>query len=143
MPTVTGEFNRNIPYTGPLEVLLFQQSLQILAGTAIVADYCFWTMDRDAKDEDIGYKVNLDDGLQSAIQTYRSQRQEAVMEAIVEDFPEPDVLSLSVVSRLKLDLGKGRNKKESDLSERMLQLVLKYRLPIPPQPVSQEASGSK
>ncbi|KAG9026116.1 hypothetical protein FRB95_009369 [Tulasnella sp. JGI-2019a] len=103
-------------------------------------------MDRDAKDEGIGYKVNwknLNDGLQSAIQIYRSQRQEAVMEAIVDGFPEPDILSLSVVSRLKLDLGKGRDRKESNLSERILQLVLKHRLPIPLQPVSQEASGSK
>ncbi|KAG8993553.1 hypothetical protein FRB95_014273 [Tulasnella sp. JGI-2019a] len=118
----------------------------MLAGTIIVADHCFWTMDRDATNQKDDFKVNwknMNDGLQSTIQIYLSQRQEAVMEAIVEGFPEPDILSLSVMSRLKLDQGKERDKKESDLTEELLKLVLKYRLPMPLQRVSQVASGSK
>ncbi|KAG8985691.1 hypothetical protein FRB94_001949 [Tulasnella sp. JGI-2019a] len=70
------------------------------------------------------------------------------MNAILEAFPEPDLLPLSKTARKNLDEGKGKDQGESEfskklnkeLSERLLNLVLRHRLPKVVLPVSNEGS---
>ncbi|KAG8993455.1 hypothetical protein FRB94_010744 [Tulasnella sp. JGI-2019a] len=88
--------------------------------------------------------------MELAIQVYQSQRQETVMNAIMEAFPEPDLLPLSKTARKNLEEGDGKGKKESDfskelnkeLSERLLNVVLRHCLPKFLQVISEEGKGS-
>ncbi|KAG8870606.1 hypothetical protein FRB97_009591, partial [Tulasnella sp. 331] len=145
MPTriSKGPFIDNHPYTCLSE------------GCAIVADHCFWIIER-YKDKRTGTIKTAPEevriGLLLAIQAYQSQRQEALLEAIVQDFPEADVVSLSLSERLTishawetgefsvdaLDPSNARDKRVLELGTKIIALVKQYRLSKEVQPASQE-----
>ncbi|KAG9018420.1 hypothetical protein FRB93_000123 [Tulasnella sp. JGI-2019a] len=148
-PYVVTKFEKALQNPDPIQKIQYQHLLQLIAGCAIVADHCFWITERGEKDNRTDLR-SIQDGVELAIKTYQCYRQEAVTNAIVEAFPEPDLLPLSKDARKSLDEGMGKNKKESEfskkinkeLSERLLTVVLRHCLPKVPQPISEEASGS-
>ncbi|KAG9007545.1 hypothetical protein FRB93_007581 [Tulasnella sp. JGI-2019a] len=136
-------FQDILKYTGPLETHDTHRLLQTIVGCAIVADHCFWTTKRNAKDG--ASRTSRELGLQSAFQTYRSHLQETVMQAIVKMFPEPDELfaSRSLAVRMSLTKDKDRENKEKDLGRKLSAIVLNNRqLPGQLQPNLQGTSGS-
>ncbi|KAG8867627.1 hypothetical protein FRB98_004082, partial [Tulasnella sp. 332] len=142
----------------PTPVRPYQELLQVIAGCAIVADHCFWIIER-YKDKRTGTIKTAPEevriGLLLAIQAYQSQRQEALLEAIVQDFPEADVVSLSLSERLTishawetgefsvdaLDPSNARDKRVLELGTKIIALVKQYRLSKEVQPASQERSA--
>ncbi|KAG9038098.1 hypothetical protein FRB95_003026 [Tulasnella sp. JGI-2019a] len=117
-------------------------------GCAIVADHCFWITNRD--NDNAASHRDLENGVQSAIQAYRSRHEKAVGEAILEAFSEPNLLSLSRSARNNLVEGKEKDKKETEfskelnkeLSERLLNVILQHCLPKVIQPVFEAEVGS-
>ncbi|KAG9002174.1 hypothetical protein FRB95_012600 [Tulasnella sp. JGI-2019a] len=112
----------------PGQLPIAQESLQIIAGCAIVADHCFWTTDRD---DEMKYSLTtreeVDTAFRTAIQEYRSRRQEAIFNDISEVFVQADILSLSF--KEKVNLSKTRDKKAKELSEKLITVVKRHRLP--------------
>ncbi|KAG8841723.1 hypothetical protein FRB96_007145 [Tulasnella sp. 330] len=115
-------------------------------GCAIVADHCFWIVERHQNRRGhmkIAAPEEVQLALRLAIQAYRSQRQEALLEAIVQEFPEADVVSLSLSERLTishawetgefsvdaLDPSNARDKRVLELGTKIIALVEQYRLP--------------
>ncbi|KAG9002163.1 hypothetical protein FRB95_012590 [Tulasnella sp. JGI-2019a] len=74
----------------------------------------------------------LEIGVQSALQAYRSRHQALIVNAIVEAFPEKDVLSLPVLERMHL---KAREKSLEELGEKLTLLVLQNLMPRINQPI--------
>ncbi|KAG8843540.1 hypothetical protein FRB96_003931 [Tulasnella sp. 330] len=127
-------------------------------GCAIVADHCFWVIERHTNERTGSIKTataeEVQRALRLAIQAYQSQRQKALLEAIVQDFPEPDTVSLSLSERLTvshawergelnvgaLDPSNARDKRVLELGTKLIDLVKEYRLPKEVQSTSQESS---
>ncbi|KAG9008251.1 hypothetical protein FRB94_013611 [Tulasnella sp. JGI-2019a] len=135
-----------LKYKGPLQPLETQALLELIAGCIIVADHCFWITERDADKKTT--RSNLQQNLKTALRSYKAIRQEAVMDAIIEAFPETDLLSLnlSLAARMNLDRGKGKereiDRKATDLNKSLAGIVMQYRILMQVQPVAQGASGS-
>ncbi|KAG8870731.1 hypothetical protein FRB98_001382 [Tulasnella sp. 332] len=127
-------------------------------GCAIVADHCFWIIKRHTNKRTGTIKIAAPEevqlALRLAIQAYQSQRQEALLEAIVQDFSEADMVSLSLSERLTvshaweggdfsvnaLDPSNARDKRVLELGTKLIALVKQYRLPKEAQSASQESS---
>lgn len=109
-----------------------------------MADHCFWITERHENKtyHPIAAEEELRVALQSAIQAYRSQRQEALVEAIVKEFPKADAVSLSLSERMTssnalengvleiraLEPGNARDKRVLELGAKVIDLVVRHRL---------------
>ncbi|KAG9002167.1 hypothetical protein FRB93_011793 [Tulasnella sp. JGI-2019a] len=77
---------------------------------------------------------------QSAMEAYRSQRQEAIVNVISDVFSGADILSLSLQE--KINLSKARDKKAKELMEKMFIVVTRYCLPRRAQTTREEGSSA-
>ncbi|KAG8883066.1 hypothetical protein FRB98_003332 [Tulasnella sp. 332] len=133
------ELEPRLRYAVPDAIKLLLETRDQKASCALVADHCFWITDRDANDRTSSGSIQR--GLKLAMKAYRDDRQEAVMGAVVEAFPGADSLSLQSFRKGK-HAAAARETKESELSEKLLAVVMQYRLSKKLQPAPQDPSPS-
>ncbi|KAG8888889.1 hypothetical protein FRB98_006554 [Tulasnella sp. 332] len=130
-------FMEAVHYTGPTKLFPSQDLLQTIAGCAIVADHCFWMTERTDNVKLLPIpKENLEIGLQTALQAYKSHHQ-SIVDAVVEAFPEKDTLSVPLMERITL---KPKDPRVKELSGKLIRLVLTHHMPRKLPPASGEGS---
>ncbi|KAG8860344.1 hypothetical protein FRB96_003993 [Tulasnella sp. 330] len=130
-------FMEAVHYTGPTKLFPSQDLLQTIAGCAIVADHCFWMTERTDNVKLLPIpKENLEIGLQTALQAYKSHHQ-SIVDAVVEAFPEKDTLSVPLMERINL---KPKDPRVKELSGKLIRLVLTHHMPRKLPPASGEGS---